>query len=222
MIHIICTTPCKIQPQTGNLSGNLHFMVQKTQRRGRPPKFDHESVVSAAIGAFFRSGFDATTLGDLEEATGVDRSTLYNSFGGKQGLYDLATSSYLDHAEARLFAPLTEGTDDGYADVLEFLRRLRSGLTSPDAIPGCLIVNDMATASAPEAAARYRTALEAGLVAALTRAKHPTPEADASLLTAAVLGANLVSKTTGDAAEIGRTVDSMVDRVTQWQAGNDG
>ncbi len=192
-------------------------MVQKTPRRGRPPKFDHDAVIAAAIGAFFRSGFEATTLADLEQATNVDRSTLYNSFGGKQGLYELATSAYLDRAEASLFEPLTTGTADGYADILEFLGRLRSGLTSLEAIPGCLIVNDMAAGSAPAAAERYRTHLEAGFMAALTRADHPAPEAEAGVLTTAVLGVNLVSKMTGDPGEIGRFLDAITDTVTAWR-----
>ena len=192
-------------------------MVQKPAQRGRPPKFDQGAVVDAAIGAFFRSGFDATTLKDLEQATGVDRSTLYNSFGGKQGLYELATTAYLDRAEIGLFTPLSSGTDDGYADILAFLGRLRSGLGSPSATPGCLIVNDMATGSAPDAAARYRARLEAGLIAALTRAQHPTPEHGAATLAAAVLGLNLVSKLTGDAAEINRLIDAMESTVHDWQ-----
>jgi AcrR family transcriptional regulator len=193
-------------------------MVQKTARRGRPPKFNRDAVVAAAIGAFFRSGYEATTLAELEEATGVDRSTLYNSFGGKQGLYELATSAYLDRAQISLFEPLTDGTADGYGDILEFLRRLRSGLTSTEAIPGCLIVNDMAAGSAPDVAARYRKHLEAGLVAALLRAGHPAPEAEAGVLTTAVLGVNLVSKMTGDPDEIGRLVDAMTDTVAAWQS----
>ncbi|MGI9605748.1 MAG: TetR/AcrR family transcriptional regulator [Acidimicrobiales bacterium] len=196
-------------------------MVQKTARRGRPPKFDRDEVIAAAIGAFFHSGYEATTLGDLEEATGVDRSTLYNSFGGKQGLYDLATTSYIERGEASLFEPLTGGSGDGYADVLEFLGRLRSGLTSPEAIPGCLIVNDMAAGAAPEVATRYRTKLETGLAAALTRAGHPTPEAQADVLAAAVIGVNLVSKMTADPTVIGRHVDAMISTVTDWQNAND-
>ncbi len=134
------------------------------------------------------------------------------------GLYELATRSYLDRAEAWLFNPLWEGTDDGYEDVKTFLARLREGLTATDAIPGCLIVNDMATGSAPEAAVRYRNQLESGLTKALKRSGHATPEADASLLSTAVLGVNLVSKSTADAAEINRLVDAMVATVVGWQA----
>jgi AcrR family transcriptional regulator len=190
-----------------------------TPKRGRPPKFDHDRVVAEAIGAFFRKGFEATTLADLEAATGVDRSTLYNSFGGKTGLYQSATNTYLSLAEAGLFAPLLVGTNDGYADILDFLANLRTGLVSADAIPGCLIVNDMAAGADPEAAARYRSMLEDGVRSALAR----TSDLDeglrsqrAVLLSTSVIGINLVSKTTGDPNEIGRLIDALTNLVCDW------
>ncbi|MEL6984489.1 MAG: helix-turn-helix domain-containing protein [Actinomycetota bacterium] len=189
------------------------------RKRGRPPKFDHDEVVAAAIGAFFQKGLEATTLADLETATGVDRSTLYNSFGGKNGLYRSATDTYLSLAEAGLFAPLLVGTDDGYGDLLDFLRNLRSGLTSPDAIPGCLIVNDMAAGADPGAAARYRALLEDGLRAALTRTGTLDDEQRtqrAALISASVIGINLISKATGDPNEIGRLIDALTDLVNEW------
>ncbi len=193
------------------------------RKRGRPPKFDHDQVVAEAIGAFFRKGFEATTLGDLEAATGVDRSTLYNSFGGKAGLYQSATNAYLTLAEAGLFAPLLVGTDDGYADILAFLANLRTGLTSPDAIPGCLIVNDMAAGADPGSSARYRSMLEDGARAALARTSvtdDGVRSSRAALLATSVIGINLVSKTTGDHDEIGRLIDALVELVNGWNGGD--
>jgi len=205
-------------------------MVQKTSAasktgstkgRGRPRKFDEQHVVESAIWAFFAKGFEGTTLGDLEEATGVDRSTLYNSFGGKKGLYTSATTTYLDFAEAGLFEPLLVGTEDGFADIFEFLARLRSGLTSDTAIPGCLIVNDMAAGADPGAAKRYREMLEEGVRRALQRAGDDDADrraARAGMLSTSVLGVNLVSKTTGgDAAEIERLIVSMEHEVGRWK-----
>lgn len=203
-------------------------MVQKTsatsKKRGRPAKFDREQVVLSAIGAFFDKGYEATTLGDLEAATGVDRSTLYNSFGGKAGIYSSATSAYLAMAETGLFGPLLDGGDDstgdGYDDILEFLARLRLGLTTATT-PGCLIVNDMAAGVDPAAAVRYRTMMEEGLGRALSRTGDEDVDRRqqrAGLLAASVLGVNLVSKATGDNAEIGRHVDAMEHEVRRWQA----
>lgn len=210
------------------MRGNLHSVKQNattgTRKRGRPPAFDRDEVIAAAIGAFFRKGLEATTLADLEQATGVDRSTLYNSFGGKVGLYESATGTYLSLAEAGLFAPLLDGTDDGYADILDFLGNLRTGLTAADAIPGCLIVNDMAASADPGAAARYRSLLEDGLRAALARTGDPDQARRshrAALISSSVIGVNLVSKATADAAEIGRLIDALTDIVTTWNTEGD-
>lgn len=191
-------------------------MMQKEARRGRPPKFDRDAVIDAAVDAFHRSGYDDTTLTDLEQTIGVDRSTLYNSFGGKRGLYDLATNAYLDRAEQRLFSPLHDENTNGYVAILDLLENLRVGLTSPDAIPGCLIVNDMAAGSAPEAAARYRKLLQGGLLAALGRTGDPAAESRARLLTATILGINLISRATADPNQIEQVVDDAVATVTSW------
>ena len=201
-------------------------MVQNaTAKRGRPPKFDREAVIDAAIAAFYQSGYEATTLPDLEKATGLDRSSLYNSFGGKRGLYEAATRSYLDRFESTPFDPLLVGTNDGYADLLAFLGNLRVGLTATDAIPGCLIVNDMAAGADPEAAQRYRSVMEDGLRRALERTGNPDiaqRNQRAALLAVSVIGANLVSKTTGgDADEVGRTIDAIIAEVVRWRAETD-
>ena len=177
--------------------------------------------MSAAIGAFWAKGFAATTLSDLEDATGVDRSTLYNSFEGKEGLYRAATAAYLDRADDELFAPLYEGTD-GIADVIEFIDRLRDNLRSGANPPGCLIVNDMACATAHEATGRYLRSLEGGLRLALGRASR-SGEADAvkadarcQFLCAAVVGINLVSRNGGDNVAALALIDGVRAEVSSW------
>lgn len=193
-------------------------MVQNTPKRGRPPTFDKDEVVATAVGAFFESGYEGTTLADLEQATGVDRSTLYNSFGGKHGLYEMATTSYLDRADASLFGPLHDPEVDGWTAILDFVERLRMGLVSSvEQSPGCLIVNDMAARAAPEAARRYRRALDSGLRVALARTEDPAADAHAGVLSAVVLGVNLVSKSTGDTAEVDRLLGDLRSTVESWR-----
>lgn len=202
-------------------------MVQKTtstsatgpKRRGRPPKFDRDTVVDSAIGAFWEGGLEATTLPDIEAATGIDRSTLYSSFGGKQGLYEMATTRYLDTAEDRLFAPLLEGTDDGLADIVGFLERLKTGLTSAE-VPGCLVINNIARGDDPRPGERYRHLLQRGLVKALGRADQVTDDTidtRAGLIGAAVIGVNLMSKAESDTATLATTVDGIIDQVRSWR-----
>jgi TetR/AcrR family transcriptional repressor of nem operon len=170
-----------------------------SKQRGRRPGFDRDAVVAAAIVAFWDKGFEATTLSDLEAATGADRSSIYNSFGGKDGLYRSAAAAYVDSAEEVLFEPLYKGTG-GVADIIEFLDRLAENLGAGTNPAGCLIVNDMAAAVDHESTNRYLARLEGGFRAALERASE-SAETNQDLngqrqqvLTAATLGVNIAHR----------------------------
>jgi TetR/AcrR family transcriptional repressor of nem operon len=212
--------------QCRSVRDNIHRMVQKPtstpKRAGRPPSFDRDAVVSSATQAFWAKGYTDTTLGDLETATGVDRSTLYNSFDGKAGLYRSATTAYLDQAECLLFVSLHEGTA-GIDDILMFLERLGSQFTAGTNPPGCLIVNDMADQTEGAATRRYLELLRDGLLAALARAESAGEtsagqvEARAHLLAAAVVGVNLVNRTTADTATTMSTLDGLRAEVESWR-----
>ncbi len=205
--------------------GTLHGMVQKAssqpKRLGRRPQFNHDAVISAAISPFWAKGFEATTLGELEEATGVDRSTIYNSFGGKIGLYRSAAAAYVDQALDELFEPLHQGTL-GTADIVEFLERLATVLRSGANPPGCLIVNDMATSIDNEATRRYLKNLQTGFHAALQRSAslgHSDPDKTTQrhlTLTAAILGVNIVHRNSADESLAQDMLKGLQDEVKSW------
>jgi len=72
---------------------------------GRPAKFSPEEILDKALPVFWRRGFAATTLEELETATGLGRQCLYNQFTDKQGLYRAAVRRYGDLSAAAT-APL--------------------------------------------------------------------------------------------------------------------
>jgi TetR/AcrR family transcriptional regulator, copper-responsive repressor len=53
---------------------------------GRPRKFSREGVLQKALPVFWKYGFARTTLPDLEQATGVNKSGLYAEFDSKEAL----------------------------------------------------------------------------------------------------------------------------------------
>ncbi|RUT02821.1 TetR family transcriptional regulator [Dulcicalothrix desertica PCC 7102] len=61
---------------------------------GRPKEFDREEVLQKALYTFWEKGYDATTLPDLLESMGINRSSFYNSFGDKQTLFREVMSLY--------------------------------------------------------------------------------------------------------------------------------
>jgi TetR/AcrR family transcriptional repressor of nem operon len=62
----------------------------------RPREFDEEAVLDAAIQCFWNRGYEATTVRDLIEKTGVTSASLYNAFGDKRALYQRALDQYVE------------------------------------------------------------------------------------------------------------------------------
>lgn len=62
---------------------------------GRPRTFDVEAVLEAAMLLFWEQGYEATSLAQLREATGLSSASLYGAFGSKEGLFEKAVEHYV-------------------------------------------------------------------------------------------------------------------------------
>ncbi|MCQ9179736.1 TetR/AcrR family transcriptional regulator [Streptomyces sp. IBSBF 2953] len=107
---------------------------------GRPKEFDPDVAVEQAMQVFWRHGYGATTPQCLVDALGIGKGSLYNAFGGKRQLFDLALRRYLDLQNAAVAELL-----DGSGPVKERLRTAlhfiaQSDLADPDR-RGCLALN---------------------------------------------------------------------------------
>ncbi|WP_418908588.1 TetR/AcrR family transcriptional regulator [Glutamicibacter endophyticus] len=114
----------------------------------RVQEFERDAVVRAARGVFWEQGFENASIPALERATGLSRSSLYNEFGSKRGLFDAAVQSYLEEVLRPRLAALQ--TDPVNASALgDYLESLEELFADPDSLPtanGCLLIN---TAGAP-------------------------------------------------------------------------
>lgn len=62
----------------------------------RPREFDEGAVLDAAAQCFWRRGYEATSVRDLIENTGLTGASLYNAFGDKRALYHKALDHYVE------------------------------------------------------------------------------------------------------------------------------
>ncbi|MBI3701843.1 MAG: TetR/AcrR family transcriptional regulator [Afipia sp.] len=62
--------------------------------RGRPRAFEPDEALSKAVDVFRDGGFAATSLDDLSDAMGINRPSLYGTFGDKRELYLKAYERY--------------------------------------------------------------------------------------------------------------------------------
>jgi len=106
---------------------------------GRPRAFDPEAALDAALEVFWRQGYEGTSLTDLTAAMGINKPSLYASFGNKEQLFSEALDRYFSGPGAFAADALEAST------VHEVVERLVLGaveLTSGPHTPfGCLSVN---------------------------------------------------------------------------------
>ena len=72
----------------------------------RPLSFDPDVALDAAMRTFWQHGYAGSSIQDLTEATGLSRSSLYNQWGDKLGLYIAALDRYRRRDGAAAFLPL--------------------------------------------------------------------------------------------------------------------
>jgi TetR/AcrR family transcriptional repressor of nem operon len=66
----------------------------------RPREFDEEGVLDPAMQCFWRRSYEATSVRDLVEKTGITSASLYNAFGDKRALYQRALDQYVEESIA--------------------------------------------------------------------------------------------------------------------------
>lgn len=123
----------------------MDFPFQNRHARAmpRPRAFDEDKVVEAAKELFWDQGYLATSVGDLEDATGLSRSSLYMAFGNKRDLFDAALAVYLTTFIDPLLSPL-ERADAGLHDAARYFTILATLFKDPAAQRGCLMINTIA------------------------------------------------------------------------------
>jgi TetR/AcrR family transcriptional repressor of nem operon len=62
----------------------------------RPKNYSRDVALQTITELFWRKGYHATSLSDLERVTGVGRKSLQNDFGSKEEMFALSLDHYLD------------------------------------------------------------------------------------------------------------------------------
>lgn len=110
------------------------------------PQFDEVAVIAAAIEVFWRNGYAAAAISDLTEATGLSRSSLYQRFHDKDGLFQEALAAYTQRVLRRMNSAKADTKADTARGRLKAL--LRAFLPVRSRPAGCLIGRSVAEISA--------------------------------------------------------------------------
>ncbi|MDX1396374.1 MAG: TetR family transcriptional regulator C-terminal domain-containing protein [Gemmatimonadota bacterium] len=147
----------------------------------RPKSFDPDEKLGEAMTVFQRNGFGNTSIPLLERELGINRFSLYDTYGPKRKLFIKALERFRDIASGDL-EQLESGTG-GRADLRRFFREFRRRFVEEQS-EGCLLNNTgVELGSHDRRISRliedYFVRLERAILAALLRARK-LGEIDAS------------------------------------------
>jgi TetR/AcrR family transcriptional repressor of nem operon len=105
----------------------------------RPQAFNTIDALHQAMSVFWRKGYEATSLTDLMEATGLSKSSLYGTFGGKRELFLTAYDAYRAERAKEMDAILK--TEPARQAIATFFRRIIADARAHEFTNGCMSTN---------------------------------------------------------------------------------
>ena len=195
--------------------------------RGRPREFDQDLVLDAVVQLFWEKGYEATSISDIVEATGLNKSSLYNAFGSKDTLFERALNRYVDARTSMLSSLLEEGTG-GLDDLLGLVDILWAEVSSGGDHRGCLAVNTstelgLRDETVVKVGERYRSLMRTAVSAALERAaaageiSSDQIAAYANLMVSFMLGASVIVRSGASNDEVLQHVEAGRSMIEGWR-----
>ena len=106
---------------------------------GRTKQFNQQAVLDDAMHLFWERGFHSTSMQDLVDHLGVNRQSIYDTFGGKHELFEAALERYREMQALPMRRALEE--DGPLGDVLRhWFRDMIAEMLKKNG-KGCLLVN---------------------------------------------------------------------------------
>ena len=171
----------------------------------RPKEFDRTRVLDKAMRLFWARGYEAVSIQDLVEAMGINRQSLYDTFGDKRTLFLDALKLYSKSVLSRVERTLTELPSPVDA-IRSLFDDLAADVGSESGAMGCFMVNSIAEltpydADVTEIASAYSDTFQRLLAQALERAASQklvttkqTPEQLAAYIFNIIQGLRIVIK----------------------------
>lgn len=109
----------------------------------RAKQFDEKEVLAKAMELFWIQGYHATSIQDLVEHLGINRASLYDTYGGKESLFQRAFQLYREQniSQLRQFLKSRPLVREGLRDL--FAVAIEQASTDEDR-KGCFVVNTAA------------------------------------------------------------------------------
>ena len=109
----------------------------------RPVEFDEQKVLTNAMEQFWREGYEASSVQKLLDCTGINRGTLYNSFGDKDTFFKSCVDQYNKLMDKQIALTLRNDDLNTWDAILAYLEETLVTVSNKHRSMGCLLVNSV-------------------------------------------------------------------------------
>lgn len=106
----------------------------------RPLAFDRQEMIQKAMYLFWEKGYAATSIQDLVKATGLNRSSLYNTFKSKEQLFLLSLDQYIQ-VNVQLTQDKVQEAKHELDVIRIYLQTIMESCLADKENKGCMIAN---------------------------------------------------------------------------------
>ena len=109
----------------------------------RPVEFDEQKVLTNAMEQFWKEGYEASSVQKLLDCTGINRGTLYNSFGDKDTFFKSCIDQYNGILQQQIAASLKNDKLGPWEAISGLFEETVANVTNKHRSMGCLLVNSL-------------------------------------------------------------------------------
>lgn len=106
----------------------------------RVKQFDEKAVLVKAMELFWKTGYNGTSIQNLVDYLGINRASLYDTFGGKDTLFEKAFALYLEENGRQIRAVLNQEVSIRAGLQKLFELSVEQSVRDPEK-KGCFVVN---------------------------------------------------------------------------------
>ncbi|PYK08000.1 MAG: TetR family transcriptional regulator [Verrucomicrobia bacterium] len=116
--------------------------IAEAKRMARQKEFDRDEVLHKAMEVFWSRGYEGTSIQDLVQHMGVNRQSIYDTFGDKHSLFLEALDHYREIQSRKVFEVL-ERPGSMKRNVRQLFEEAVARSLSPEGRRGCFVGNSM-------------------------------------------------------------------------------
>ena len=183
----------------------------------RPRQFDEEQVIESLMRVFWDKGYEAASMQDLVEASGLLKGSLYGAFGDKRALY-LAALAHYDRTRLQAGIDMLYGDGTAREKIVRLFDSVIDSVRNGVFAGGCLLCNaslEMATVDRKvgNEVERMIRRLHSAVMAAIGAPRQGKTEIEelAAFIVSAYCGSRVLAKAGSPVDMISATRDRCVE-----------